>query len=585
MSRTFSPKRLFAWHSWIGIHLGVLLLAICVSGTVAVFTPEIDEWLDPALTVEPPPAGAPKVGMGAVIRAVRQAHPLAEVTFGRREPGPHQTDVVSISYGRADSRTVHVDPYRATIVGERTGLTLKSFVRIFHKQLFLVSATVGFHGTLLVGLFALALLVAGLSGLCAFPDRWRALYRLRLHHGRRTLYSDLHRLAGSWSLIVACLLALTGIWYLGEQVGMSLDLVEHEPIAELEAPDHAGLGDRLRLLPVDDLIERAEALYPELEVRAVELPSRPGQAIGFRGPAEAVLVRDAANEIALDPFTGSVVTLRKGSARSVLDRLNHTMDPLHFGTFGGLTTRLLFLVSGLAICAGIVLGTVLYTRRMRSKARHQPFKRSLWSWSGALSSVALFVAALSGAGYLLIPTLRRPDGPQAVEAVGATHLAGCPVQLFRSAGRPDRGTLHVRFETDAIPNCTALQLATGDGEDAIALRLGLQGARGAATPELLAAAPASIRLVATTVGGHQLIAPFRPVAAEERVISAPPTIPTATRVGIALFSLLILLSAGIWLWHVRVPRRGNKAPLALGDESRSVLPSWRGALPRARASE
>jgi len=39
-----SRKRLYSLHAWLGLQLGLLLFIICFSGTVAVFTPEIDAW-------------------------------------------------------------------------------------------------------------------------------------------------------------------------------------------------------------------------------------------------------------------------------------------------------------------------------------------------------------------------------------------------------------------------------------------------------------------------------------------------------------------------------------------------------------
>ena len=58
-SPLLSRKRLYAWHGWLGLHFGVLLYAICLSGTVAVFTPEIDVWLDPVRQVAVPPRPPP----------------------------------------------------------------------------------------------------------------------------------------------------------------------------------------------------------------------------------------------------------------------------------------------------------------------------------------------------------------------------------------------------------------------------------------------------------------------------------------------------------------------------------------------
>src|SRR3546814_11975513 len=47
---------------------------------------------------------------------------------------------------------------------------------------------------------------------------WRALVTLRRGRSKRLFWSDLHRLTGTWALVVAVVIALTGVWYLAERV-------------------------------------------------------------------------------------------------------------------------------------------------------------------------------------------------------------------------------------------------------------------------------------------------------------------------------------------------------------------------------
>ncbi|MEM1447462.1 MAG: PepSY-associated TM helix domain-containing protein [Planctomycetota bacterium] len=559
MGKVFTRKRLYSWHSWVGMHLGLILVAICVSGTVAVFTPELDDWLDPATTVEPPTADARKESLGSVIDGVRAAYPLARVRFARRGASADEPDTVTVAYSGRDVREVRVDPYGGEILAERTGLNLKSFVRIFHKQLFLVPSTIGFHGTLIVGALSFALLLAGITGLLALPHWRRAFFRLRLGRGRRTFTSDLHRLVGSWSLVVSIVLSLTGIWYLGEQIATTFDLVEHDPLRRVKTAEFEGLGDRLTPLSIDELIGRAQAEYPELQVTAISIPSAPGDPIGFVGSADTVLVRDAANAIALDPFTGNVVGMQRGTDLGLVARLNHTMDPVHFGTFGGIWTRWLFFLSGLALCVGIAFGTVLHASRTQKAARAGALKRSLWSASGLVTSLLLLLSALSGTGYLILPRLQGPSSERTLEAVGTAEVAGSSVHLFRE----DRGerppALYVRFDDRSLPGCESLGLVTAGGEDPVDVGLVFGATRVRATPAIASADPRSLRLSGTTRSGEAFDVAFAAPEASGRTISAPPGIPLWTRLGILLFSLLIVLPTLAWLWCVRVPRRRTRA--------------------------
>ena len=48
-------KILYRVHSWLGLNLGLLAFVLCLTGTVAVFGPELTWLTEPALRVAPPP--------------------------------------------------------------------------------------------------------------------------------------------------------------------------------------------------------------------------------------------------------------------------------------------------------------------------------------------------------------------------------------------------------------------------------------------------------------------------------------------------------------------------------------------------
>ncbi len=66
------------------------------------------------------------------------------------------------------------------------------------------------------------------------------------------------------------------------------------------------------------------------------------------GHAAAWLVRERANAVRLHPVTGAVLDVQQGEALTPMQRVVDTADPVHFGNFGGLPVKLLYLVFGLA---------------------------------------------------------------------------------------------------------------------------------------------------------------------------------------------------------------------------------------------
>src|SRR5688500_7604324 len=71
-----SRRTYFVWHSWIGLTAGLLLFVICWSGTVAVFSHELDHMADQRLSA---PA-TQEVAFGRIYDEARARYPGWSVT-------------------------------------------------------------------------------------------------------------------------------------------------------------------------------------------------------------------------------------------------------------------------------------------------------------------------------------------------------------------------------------------------------------------------------------------------------------------------------------------------------------------------
>jgi len=429
MSVWLTKKRLFIIHGWLGLNLGILLFAICLSGMVAVFTPELDWWLDPIRQVSPPadPNEQPLL-WGELYQALHKAHPHAIVSSFMAPTTPDSAAVAVIQYPPADNRVVFIDPYKQEVTGQRTFLDIKSFIRIFHKQLYFVPDTIGFHGTLFVGIFSLILLGSVITGLCVFKRWWRAFYTIRLWRGWRIMWSDIHRCCGVWSLLIAFLLSMTGVWYFTELVLGQVEFLNREAGFNSVRDETVQLNSAaLRPLGLDELVKRAKEYYPELTIDTILFPTQPQQAVTMYGQSEAVVVRSQANSISLDPYTGTIVEMQRGIDLPLSERLMHTADPLHFGTFGGLTTKVLWFVTGLALTIGILSGATVHwlriTRIQNNPCRH----RYGWVISGLVTMLVLIGSAWSAVAFITdgqVSSRLQSREPVPVGTLDFTNLSG-----------------------------------------------------------------------------------------------------------------------------------------------------------------
>lgn len=66
----------------------------------------------------------------------------------------------------------------------------------------------------------------------------------------------------------------------------------------------------------------------------------------------------------VDPYSGRVLEIRHAGDLGAVERWSHMADPLHFGDFAGLPSKLLWVVFGLALCGLSLSGAVIYVKRI-----------------------------------------------------------------------------------------------------------------------------------------------------------------------------------------------------------------------------
>ena len=157
------------------------------------------------------------------------------------------------------------------------------------------------------------------------------------------------------------LIALTGIWYLVEQWGLGVRYPPTPAASPAKSGDpFASRGE------IEKIIATTSRLYPELEIRRIRFDAEDGL-IFVSGQAQAKLVRDRANQITFNGFTGEPLQNRKGEDLSLHMRISEAADPLHFGYWGGTLTRYLWFLLRMVLTTLSISGVYLFgLRTLRS---------------------------------------------------------------------------------------------------------------------------------------------------------------------------------------------------------------------------
>jgi uncharacterized iron-regulated membrane protein len=389
-------KRSLWWrvHQWAGLQLGLFLAFILATGTIATLSHEIDWLITPAMRVAPqqsPPASWRKLAASAQAAA---GDARIEWIYAPSEPWFAVEAIAEQPNG--DRFRIQIDPWTAEVRGLTPWFNAQRLFRELHRNLTLPTAI----GVPIVTALAFPLLASVVTAFWVYKKWWRGFFRLprrrkdRRNDGRR-FTGGLHRFVGLWSLWFVALIGVTGVWYFVEKMGGAAP-VPRPP--EVLAPAQAsGAG-------LDALVTKARQEFPDLRISSIGFPKGKPGGVVIMGQAKALLVRERANAVMLDPDRQVVLEVVRGEELSLHQRISEAADPLHFGTWGGLPARIVWFLCGAVLTGLAVTGVLIYALRLRQEAAARKsggVLAAMWRGMGVMAwpSLALLILA-----FALIPT-------------------------------------------------------------------------------------------------------------------------------------------------------------------------------------
>lgn len=526
---------------------------MCFSGTVATLSHEIEWLLNPAVRASPPAAGAPFAPWTAWYAAAREAYPAARILSIDHPEGPRWAARVTIAYTDEDWRYVYVDPYAATVSGSFSEFGVARFFRSFHKQFYIYPGSLP-HGVYAVGPLGVVLLASLVTGFAFYRFRWRDLFMRGPWRSSRAFWSALHRATGMWTVPMAVLITTTGVWYFVERALEDADVaLPADTVTSYPAPPAA---PSLWPMPIEDVVALAERTVPGFRVSGISFSRDPAPLVTLQGQTDAWLVRDSANTVQIDPYVGRVERIGLATAQHPVARWAHTADPLHFGTFGGLATKIIWFAAGLFSSLAILLGVRVWYMRSMPSAGLASQSPSVW-----LSvSVTLLVLAVSIYGCIVNIGDALAHQPAArFEPLGTYEIGPLSVRL--SAAAAD-GSLRVAGsvpydEARSTVRDVSVWVAPDGSPLAVPERaVSVDAAWGGfdATLDLAGAAPESRLWLAVQdpAGSHAFAAiPIRGIYPETGTVPPSEVVPLYVWIVVAMFTGLVAIVCVGWSWWLQ----------------------------------
>ncbi len=361
-------KSLFKIHSWVALFAFIPLLVVCITGSILVFKHEIDALLmHDKVRVSPAAERAPLDDLKVVIN---QQHPNYEIVGWVLFKDRARADVVYVMEKGTDAWSYLLqNPYTTELLAEPVPHDhyLTDWLLELHYTFLLHDV-----GLLIASIFAIALLLLGLSGFILHRKFWKNFFTLRWNSRMVVYFSDLHKMVGIVSAPVLVILAFTGAWW-------NISSYLHELEEHADGHEHHLMQERLYSdsVSLDKLVAESESSIDGFTARYLSLPWEPGVGITAWGevPTGNILSSQYSSTVSFDDQTGAKTATydirEAGTGAFIID----TYSRLHYGTFAGLFSKIIWCVLGAAPLILAITGVTLWFKRRKQRARAKFKKR------------------------------------------------------------------------------------------------------------------------------------------------------------------------------------------------------------------
>lgn len=390
-------------HLWLGLGSGLIVIAVCFSGTVYVFNTELTEKAAPHLYEVQTVAGKERMAVDSLLAKVKQetGGTVASVTIPAALNRTYQFNVKQKqeSEGRV-SATYMVNPYTGVIVGnskeKNSTKELMGTMFSLHRWLLLdkVKKPIinGIEnrklGSMITGWATIIFTLGCITGLIIwFPQKvkyWKQGLKIKWSAGWKRVNHDLHNTLAFYALIFLLLMGLTGPqwsfeWY---RTGLQKTLGTYKPADAAKAGERKEAEKKKETaadtitsvstqLSIADYVKEADKALPYQGNYVITLPADTAAKtmitktkLGFFAPA-------AGDRITMDPTSGKIVKLDIFKKKPFNERVAGSIKAIHVGNVYGTFTKILYFLACLIATSLPITGTMIWLNKMKKKTKKE----------------------------------------------------------------------------------------------------------------------------------------------------------------------------------------------------------------------
>lgn len=360
----------FVAHRYIGLAIGILAATIGMTGSLLI----LDEWQTSLFTGQV--TIAPDQERLAIATLVTKAQAMfPKLTLESLTIPKELTQPVTAWWWAAGDKwtTARIHPYTGAIIGSPQNNDYNDFLYDIH-----INLLGGEWGAYVAGIVGLLATILCLTGIVLWSG-WRRLatgFKIKWNATTKRLNYDLHKVVGIIVAIFLAMAMLTGfIWNFATWMNPVIYAFTFSPQPPKEVELVSKAVGKAPIQLTEALLQKASAALPPGEISSIYFPTKPEGVIRIAKELPNQVVMSAS----IDRFSGEIVKVDVPTEKSLADRIFDSFVPIHFGTFAGLPSRILYLFVGLSPTILLVTGFIMWRLRKRDKSKRTivPAERAL----------------------------------------------------------------------------------------------------------------------------------------------------------------------------------------------------------------
>jgi uncharacterized iron-regulated membrane protein len=353
----------FILHRYIGLVVGLLLVFIGLSGSLLVFKPEIEQFIITQQVGRITPQ-AKMVSIDAIAETGKAAiGNRPDLTFDSIRLPANPTLPYQVGFFDATNQLTRlfIHPYTGKIMGWiESDSSIERVILKLHYGLL-----AGRIGEIVVGITGLLLFILSLTGLFLWTG-WRKLivgFKIKWNAHPKRVNFDIHKVVGIIVTVFLTLTAFTGFcWNFSDfSYPVIYATTFTRELPEVTSKVIPGKSP----LQLSELLENSNTIFPNATTFSVSIPSKTDDAVYIRKRQAYETLFYGQSGVYLDRYSGKLLRIVDSRKQSWGESLIAAFQPLHYGTFGGVSTRIFYVFVGLAPLILFVTGFRMWWYRKK----------------------------------------------------------------------------------------------------------------------------------------------------------------------------------------------------------------------------